>query len=346
MSGGADGDRGRLGRAEGEGPEVFGSVAAIEVDESGRLYVLDVQAQEVRVFGSDGTYLTTLGRRGEGPGEFNGAAGLNIDSEGNLWVWDPGNARFSAFSPDGRWIRSVACQLGGVIFPWRGEFEGEGDALIDWAVDRPQAQSSANPGRLTLFYPVRVPLEEGDLDTLPPLTYVASSDHEFRVPFRTSLTFFLAPSGDLWLAHTGAYRVYRATLAGDTLLALSRSDVEPMPVTPAERDSVLARPDPLGDMTGEHLRPDWIPTQKPVLARTTTDGAGHLFVFPRLRDQDAGTVVDVFRAETGEFLGQVDLPVRLAMNPLPVAVPGALIGVTMAELDVQRVVRIELAAPQ
>jgi hypothetical protein len=331
-----------LGRVEGTSPDVFGSVSAVEIDGEGRLYVLDGQAQEVRVFGPDGTHLTTLGRPGEGPGEFRGAAGLNIDSEGNLWVWDPGNARFTAFTPDGSLIRSVPRRVGGVVFPWRGEIEEASGTMIDWGLDRPQAASSFNMGRLTVFYPIRVDLASGDLDTLAAFRYEASSDHEFRVPFRKSLTFSLASSGDVWLANTGQYRLHRVTLLGDTTLVVSRFGIEPMPVSPAERDSVLARPDPLGDMTGEHLDPDWIPTQKPVLSRMVTDGAGHLLVFPRSANHDAGTVVDVFRIESGEFLGQVDLPMRLEMNPPPVAGSGTLLGVTRSDLDVPVVVRIDL----
>jgi hypothetical protein len=329
-----------VGRAEGSGPDVIGAVSALEVDTTGRIFVLDGQAQEVRVFGREGNHLKTFGRRGQGPGEFRGAAGLNLSPEGNLWVWDPGNARYSEFTPEGHLLRSVSRRVLGVVFPWRGELHGR-SALIDWGLDFPQMNSSMDFGRLTVFYPIRVDLETGGVDTLPNLTFEASSDYEFRVPFRPGLNFHVSESGELWLGKTGEYTLYRRTLAGDTTLVLTRLEVVPMSVTPAERDSVLALPDPLGDQRGR-LQADWIPQTKPVHSRIITDGAGHLLVFSRVAEHEAGTIVDVFRTETGEYLGQVDLPVRLETNPSPVAVPGVLVGLTKGALDIPVVVRMEL----
>ena len=57
-----------VGEMEGQPEFLFGRVNSIAVDDSGTLYVLDSQADEIRAFGSDGTFLRTLGRRGEGPG--------------------------------------------------------------------------------------------------------------------------------------------------------------------------------------------------------------------------------------------------------------------------------------
>jgi len=47
----------------------FSRVGPVAVSESGRLYVLELQAREVRVFGRDGRRLGTIGGPGEGPGE-------------------------------------------------------------------------------------------------------------------------------------------------------------------------------------------------------------------------------------------------------------------------------------
>jgi hypothetical protein len=320
---------------------MFGAVSALEVDAMGRVFVLDGQAQEVRIFGEQGDHLKTFGRRGEGPGEFRGAAGLNLGPDGNLWVWDPGNARFSEFTPEGQWVRSVPRRVLGVVFPWRGELDGSG-SFIDWGLDFPQRKSSMDFGRLTVFYPIRVDLNTGGLDTLPSLTFEASSDYEYRVPFRPGLTFHVSESGELWMGNTGEYTLYRRTLAGDTTLVVTRLQVLPMSVTPAERDSVLSLPDPLGD----RLQADWIPQTKPLLVRMITDGGGHLLVFSRTAEHEPGTIVDVFRTGSGEYLGQVDLPVRLETNPSPVAVPGVLVGLTKGAFDVPVVVRMQLRPGQ
>lgn len=75
---------------EAEGPESFTSVspAAVDVDASGRLYVLDSDAFRVVVFDSALSVLRTMGGEGEGPGELAGPLGIDVDPEGEVSVFD------------------------------------------------------------------------------------------------------------------------------------------------------------------------------------------------------------------------------------------------------------------
>ena len=84
-----------------DGPEeyLFGSVASIAVDDDRTVYVLDAQAQHVRVFDSAGTYVKTLGRRGEGPGELSHGEAIAVLPDGRLLVRDPANMRVQVFGP-------------------------------------------------------------------------------------------------------------------------------------------------------------------------------------------------------------------------------------------------------
>src|SRR5687767_1702897 len=59
----------RIGALEGDGPDNFGSIKGIAVDDQDRIAVLDAQAQEIRIFGADGKHLRTFGGKGAGPGE-------------------------------------------------------------------------------------------------------------------------------------------------------------------------------------------------------------------------------------------------------------------------------------
>ena len=54
----------RIGEAMSEGPDLFGANYSFDVDALGRIFVLDNQAQEVRIFDSGGAFVRTVGRGG------------------------------------------------------------------------------------------------------------------------------------------------------------------------------------------------------------------------------------------------------------------------------------------
>ena len=58
-----------LGEIEGAEAEVFASISGLAVDDAGRIYVLDRQANELRIFSPEGGHIRSVGRPGEGPGE-------------------------------------------------------------------------------------------------------------------------------------------------------------------------------------------------------------------------------------------------------------------------------------
>lgn len=83
-----------------EGPDdafILGEVGDVVVS-GDQVYVLDVQAENVRVFSTAGAHLTTFGGSGQGPGEFvrPGALTIGPGSE-NIWVVDQ-SGRLSQFS--------------------------------------------------------------------------------------------------------------------------------------------------------------------------------------------------------------------------------------------------------
>ena len=89
-----------IGELDGPEEYLFGRISSIAVNNDGTVYVLDQQAQHVRVFDSRGVYLETLGRRGQGPGEFSRAEAIwPCCPTGRLVVRDPDNQRVTVFGP-------------------------------------------------------------------------------------------------------------------------------------------------------------------------------------------------------------------------------------------------------
>jgi hypothetical protein len=80
----------RIGSADAAEPAyMFGEVVDATTDPLGRVWVLDRQARELRVFDAAGRHLRTVGREGAGPGEFRNPIGLSWDAQARLWVSGP-----------------------------------------------------------------------------------------------------------------------------------------------------------------------------------------------------------------------------------------------------------------
>ena len=69
-----------------QGPELFGRVRDVSIDDAGNILVLDDQARDVRVFASDGTHVQTFGGPGDGPGELADVTAIQWLADGRLLV--------------------------------------------------------------------------------------------------------------------------------------------------------------------------------------------------------------------------------------------------------------------
>lgn len=339
----------RIGSMLGEGPETLGEVRDLLVDEENRIYVLESQAQEIRVFGPDGSWLRTIGRRGEGPGELKNAAAIGWGPDGQLRVIDFGNGRISVFDRDGTFVTDQRQPGGFVMYPWPGVFESDGGVIT--------VAPAVRDGE---FQPVLVrhdpSLEPRDTLAIP--RYDGSQEFfelesdggrmMASVPFAASLAWDLDPRGFFWVApNTATYEISQVDFAGDTLLTIRRA-VESHAVTRAEVDSAVATLKWFTDQGGKIDRSKF-PSAKPAINRVIAPGDGRLYVVP-VTDAfgsgylQTGQALDVFDA-SGRFLGRLDLPEGMrTSNPEPVFTDDGVVAVVRDELDVPYVVRYRLAS--
>ncbi len=102
----------RIGALEGDPEYQFGQVGWIAVDSENRIFVMDAQARQVKVFGSDGVYQQTIGRPGSGPGELGQQAIFVLMGPGDtLLVPDVSNQRINRYAPDGTSLGSFRVSL-------------------------------------------------------------------------------------------------------------------------------------------------------------------------------------------------------------------------------------------
>jgi DNA-binding beta-propeller fold protein YncE len=92
--------RGGSGQAALQGP------VALAIDASGLVYVVEQDAERVRVFTADGTFVRRFGASGTENGQFTQPNGIAVDSSGNVYVSDLGasRSRVQKFAPDGSFL--------------------------------------------------------------------------------------------------------------------------------------------------------------------------------------------------------------------------------------------------
>ena len=102
-----------IGTTEGDPDYQFGQISGIGVASDGRIFVLDQQAAEVRVYSPDGLLENKFGRAGSGPGELGaqGAGPLFVGAGDTIFVPDLANQRVVRFSPGGEAIGSFRIDL-------------------------------------------------------------------------------------------------------------------------------------------------------------------------------------------------------------------------------------------
>lgn len=326
----------RIGSPDEEGPASFSRIADIAVDARGRIYVLEGEAQQIRLFDSAGRFVRTVGRKGHGPGEFDQAIGMRWDPTGRLWVVDQGNVRYTVVDTAGRVVAARRRPLSG-WFTWRW------DGGLDSA------------GRVYEWYRVPGDMERGALlrydttfataDTFPLPTYqgevfkIEDKSRRVRgsVPYTPTLAWTFDPRGYVWFGISVPYRIYQRRLGGDTVRIIERA-YEPLAVTTADRDSAIVRLEWFTKQGGQ-IDASRIPKVKPAFDRFFLDDAGNLWVDPVTARQDDGRVFDVFDPR-GRYLGRARSDFSIVGTP---AFRGErLYAVTLDENDIPYVVRARI----
>lgn len=333
----------RLGSVESSGPEQFGEVTDLAVDAFGRIWVAEGQAQEIRVFGPDGSWVRTVGREGQGPGEFVGPDAVRWGPDGRLWVVDQGNARVSVFDTAGNYLSGHVRPVTSHHMPWPGEIMDDGTVVEMTLVRGPDELER----RLVRWDTTGAVLDTLRLPAFERRLWVAESENamaQTTVPYTPRLSWELLPNGVLWFGTGESYRLVARLLEGGDTLRLVERAYDPVPVTAAEKDSAMTGLDWLRQQGGRPDRGD-IPDQRPAFRNFSVDRVGRLWVRPSLAaDSLRMRRFDVFDPD-GRYLGPVDSPVMLRPNPRLVFRDGHLYGVTVDALNVPYAVRLKIERP-
>lgn len=326
----------RIGRADGEGPDLFGRIGALEVDGGGRLWVLDEQAQELRVFTAAGEYVRTVGRRGRGPGEFAQAIQVDLGPDGNIWVMDRANARLSVFDTAGKYTDAKRVP-GGFLIRFGGF-----DMFGRYYEPFPRIGIG---GEMSIVM-LRHNASFTSVDTIElPRDPVKRTGFEVRnkeggrlaagAPFQGRLLWRLSRHGTIWVLITDQYRLVELEANGDTLRTVSR-EFSPLPVTEADR--TRAREE-LKWFTQQGGQIDWskVPDSMPLATDFFLDDEDGLWVAVPTAQGESGRQFQIFD-RVGRYMGDVQIPFAVSRFPRPIFRRGMMYAVTHDASDVPHVV--------
>ena len=356
-----------IGELDGPEEYLFGRVGSIAVDDDRRVFVLDWQAQHVRIFDSTGAYVETLGRRGEGPGELGGASSVALLPDGRVLVHEGTKSRIQVYGhgpqDTEQWSYSsntvlvsgppVDVDRHGRTFVVAAHTTPAGhlvQPLIVMGPDGTQQDTVLPAG--SDFEPPSVELQ---------LTMKDGTTQKFLspVPLTARHHWALHPNGHFL---TGISSGYRVDLGLDNGLLRIERAWEPVPISDAERRHHR-----------EHLvrsmrlsQPDWswngppIPETKPPIRDLAAGRDGRIWVTLWTesysvgnerhdpRNPNSNPVVwrsplryDVFESD-GTYLGSVVPPEEFSRTPRPVFDSEHVWAVARGELGVERVVRYRI----
>ncbi|MDE2870717.1 MAG: hypothetical protein OXQ94_03360 [Gemmatimonadota bacterium] len=344
----------RVGSLEGTGADAFAYLKGLVALEGGGFVVLDSQAQELRVFGADGTHVATHGGRGQGPGEFVDANGLMLGPNGRLWVPDARNGRMSVFDPEDGFIESFPLAGGSYSWVWDG-------AIVDGSrIYRPWSSGNRYHIRvydltMTLVDSLPLPSDDPEDEEFDPESQSGAFYLElnggysmYGIPFFASTVSFIDSRGAVWSTRAGdpAYRMTQREPGGETTFVVETRRPA-VPVPEVERDSVI---DELRQILSDAgASGEWdltrVPTVKPAVEAIFESVERNLWV--RTPSADGGVLFDVY-ARDGNYLGTATSGLGLNFSDqVDPVVRGDFVWLVVTdEFDVPYVVRARIATAE
>ena len=351
----------RIGQVEGAEYEMFGVIGGLAVAPSGEILVYESQANEVRRYSEDGSYVGLLGGPGAGPGEYQNVAGIGIWDDGQIVLSDFGNRRFNVYEPDASFatswpIRPAIAEARPLhttvehgLFLHDLHLLGDG---ASWSEVLVRLDKNGVPID-TLVVPFA--------DYRPPAIEVKTerSSVGMALPFSPIPAWSITSAGNLVAMHGNRYAIDILRTDG-SILRIERT-VAFVPVTASERAAEEVR------ITAFFRRfvDGWtwdgpaMPVNKPPVKWVHTGSDGTIWVQVAqvgspVAQAGSGSkganvvrepvVFDVFESD-GRFLGEVRAPEGFQTQPYPIFQRDAIVAVVEDENEVSFVARFRIGSP-
>jgi len=302
-----------IGETEGREEYMFFQARDIEVDKTGRIYVLDTKEANVRVFDPKGNYIRTMGRKGQGPGELQIPVDIYIDDKDKIYILDVNNERLSVFNKHGDFVGSSnfkKSSLGNII----GVNNQDEIILI-------MHTASKESGKNLLVFDSMVNIYSPNFEFMKSLYHTSihimqtfikeGRSLALSVPYRKTLCCKMDSRGNVYVAESHEYTIQVFSLEGKLIRRIEK-EYEQKKVSKRDVDNYFNE----RFQNDEFLKKFWlrtikeelkIPENMPVFNKFCFDN-DKLLVIGHERDKKKSSFVDIFSSE-GKYIGRTLLNV-------------------------------------
>lgn len=346
-----------IGAADGDLDYQFGQISGIDIGSDGRIFVMDQQAHQVRVFDPEGRFLLAMGKEGSGPGELSQAAGPVFVGPGDtVTVPDMMQQRITRYTASGEHAGSHPLPMTeGIAARW---METPDQDLVQQAVIMQMpGQPDVEPKNLLLRRAPSGAVEDTLMELPVGRTFDFAGGQPSITLFEAEPMWAVGPDGRLYFGVNSEYRLQVRSPDGE-LERIVAKEHERRPVTSSDQTEYRRIIEGL-------WRDQGLPPQAMEMMSQALDFAEYYPAYANLFGGPEGTLWvqsiqtpdevaeqggafdiqdmggatwEVFDAD-GRLLGSVRMPLRF--NPL-LFQGDAIYGVLRDDLDVQYVARMTL----
>jgi len=129
-----------IGVKEGNEEYMFLEAVGLDVDDEGKIYVLDRKASHIKVYDKNGKFLRTISKKGQGPGELQGPRDIQITPKKEILVNDMSTRRLIFFNLDGQFLREITAGKMWLLVDPKSDTDGNIVAAFTVLAESPSEQ--------------------------------------------------------------------------------------------------------------------------------------------------------------------------------------------------------------